>query len=117
MKKLLVLPVIAFGAVLAWVIGTRLSGEAMAVVVGAVCGITATIPVSIALIIASSQNWGREQPRQVGYDYRAQPPQVIVRAPQPTRFAPGHTPLLPSGAPGPNAPREFRMIGEENSDW
>ncbi len=117
MRKLLVLPVIAFGVALAVVVENRLSSEAMAVVVGAICGISASIPISIALIIASSQNWGRAQPPQGG---TPQPPQVhviVVQPPAqtlgPAQFAAGQTRLLPPGASDPNAPRNFKMIGEE----
>jgi hypothetical protein len=49
---------IVFSIVLGVVVASRLSPEAMAVVIGAVCGISASIPMSLGLAIAASQNWG-----------------------------------------------------------
>ncbi len=85
---------------------SHLSNEAAAVVVGAVCGISAAIPIVLALIaeLHRARTWGREP---------LPPPQVIVRAARPTRFALGNTPLLPSGAPDAGAPRDFKIIGDE----
>ncbi len=110
MRKGLILGVIAFGVVLAVVVGNRLSNEAMAVVVGAVCGISAAIPMSIALIIASSQNWGRAESQQTA----PQPPRILV---VPSQTPPPHTVVISSqeaqhllvsgGVANPNAPRDF----------
>lgn len=49
----LVLVGVAIAIALVISAGSRLSNEAMAVVIGALCGISASIPVSIGLIIAS----------------------------------------------------------------
>lgn len=67
----IVIAAIGFAGILTVLIGNRLSNEAMAVVVGAVCGISASIPVSIALVIAASRNWGREpgDTTQAGYNF------------------------------------------------
>jgi hypothetical protein len=123
MRNGIILAGIAFAVALAVIVGNRLSNEAMAVVVGAVCGISASIPVSIGLVIASSHNWGRsEGPREIGYDYGAhrytpQPPVVIVSPPQ--TQAPYGLPypqgqyVAPAIAPMLGAPREFKIIGEE----
>jgi hypothetical protein len=125
MRNGLILVGSAFAVALAVIIGNRLSNEAMAVVVGAVCGISASIPVSIALVIAASKNWGRsEEPREITYDYGAhryapQPPQIlVVSPPQPSQPPYGFTPgqyYLPPGAPEVGAPRDFKIIGDEFS--
>jgi hypothetical protein len=115
---------IAFAVALAAVVGNRLSHDALAVVVGALCGISATIPVTIGLVIAASRNWGRDEiPREIGYEYTTnryvphQPPVVIVAPPQPTHAAsytfPASPYLAPLNAPVLGAPREFKIIGEE----
>jgi len=115
---------IAFAVALAVIIGNRLSAEAMAVVVGAVCGISATIPVSLGLVIAASHHWGvREAPREIEYDYgtqryTAQPPMIIFAPPQAPAAPYGLTPqqyYLPPGAAdlGAAYPREFKIVGEE----
>jgi len=123
MRNGLILAGIAFAVALAVIVGNRLSNEAMAVVVGTVCGISASIPVSIALVIAASKNWGREErPREIGYDYEArryapQPPQILVVSPPQQPQSPYSFPqsqyYLPPGAPDVGAPRDFKIIGDE----
>jgi len=118
----IILAGIAFAIALAVIVGNRLSNEAMAVVVGTVCGISASIPVSIGLVIASSHNWGRrETPREIGYDYGAhqyapQPPVVIVSPPQPQM--PYGYPAQPYALPAPMntntiESRDFKIVGGE----
>ena len=115
---------IVFAAGLAYVVGNRLSPEAMAVVVGALCGISASIPVSIALFIAASRNWGhpavlpQEEVREYtprGY-VAPQPPMIVLAPPQPFQ-APNPFGVnqfyLPPHAPSEGAPREFKIIGDE----
>ena len=123
MRNGMILASIAFVVALAYIVGSRLSNEAIAVVVGAVCGIGASIPVSIALVIASSNNWGRrEEPSQpnYGYDprrYATQPQVLFVSAPQ-TQMPYGGYPQNPYYFPTPSPevalePREFKIIGGE----
>ena len=111
---------IVFAATLAYVVGNRLSNEAMAVVVGALCGISASIPVSIALFIAASRNWGRaevasrEETMEPPRTYAPQPPFVVIAPPQfnPAQFQPPQ--YFPT--PMPNnmlESRDFKIIGEE----
>lgn len=121
---------IVFAATLAYVVGNRLSSEAMAVVVGALCGISASVPVSVALYIAASKNWGRDDAVQsrdevreyTPHGYVAQQPPMIVLAPpqyNPAQYPPMPYPFpgsqlyLPPQAPTQGAPREFKIIGEE----
>ena len=124
MRNGLILAGIAFAVALAYFVGNRLSDQALAVVVGAVCGIGASIPVSIGLVIASGNNWGRQDaPREVSYDYgthryAAQPPVIIMSPPQsPMPYAPYGVPqnqyMHPPSAPTMGAPREFKIIGDD----
>lgn len=123
MRNGIILAGIAFAVALAVIVGNRLSNEAMAVVVGAVCGISASVPVSIALVIAASKNWGRsEEPREIGYDYAAhryapQPPQILLVSPPVQPQTPyglaQNQYYLPPSAPDVGAPREFKIIGDE----
>lgn len=123
MRNGIILAGIAFAVALAYLVGSRLSDEAMAVVVGAVCGISASIPVSIGLIIATSNHWGRrDAPREIGYDYGAQryaPQQPIFivsppQAPMPMPYGfPQNQYVVPPSVPALGAPREFKIIGEE----
>ncbi len=59
MRNVAVLAAMAFAVTLAIIVANRLSNEAMAVIVGAVCGISATIPISLGFAIAASRNWGQ----------------------------------------------------------
>ncbi len=127
MKNGIIIVGVTFAVALAYVVGSRLSDDALAVVVGTVCGISASIPVSIGLVIASSQNWGkRATPNEIGYDYGAhrfvpQQPMIIFAPPQnipgqpsmpmPYGYAPPY--VTPMNAPMLGAPREFKIIGEE----
>jgi hypothetical protein len=122
MRNGIILIGIAFAVALAAIVGNRLSNDALAVVVGATCGISASIPVTIGLVIAASRNWGRaESVREIGYDYGsnryAPPPPMVIFAPPPQAqlpygFPPGQY-IAPPSAPALSAPREFKIIGEE----
>ncbi len=109
-----------FSIALAVVVGNRLSNDALTVIVGVLCGLMASVPFSLALVVALKQNWGQPvmsreefQPRLYG----AQPPVILVSppptaVPQPYGIAPNQL-YLPPNAPVQGAPREFKIIGEE----
>ena len=113
---------IVFAATLAYIVGNRLSNEAMAVVVGALCGISASIPVSIALYIAASKNWGRaeklgEEPNDyASRAYVPQPPFVLFAPPlNPPQYPQTPPYYFPTPLRNDNAieSREFKIIGKE----
>jgi hypothetical protein len=115
MKNGIIFAGIVFAIALAVVIGNRLSNEALAVVVGAVCGISASIPVSIGLVIASANHWGRPA-QEDAPSPNAQPPVVIVNSPQPQMpygFQPNPY-YFPAAMPGGTIEsREFKIVGGE----
>lgn len=121
MRNGLILAAIAFAVALAVIVGNRLSNDALAVVVGTVCGISASIPVSIALIIAASRNWGRADAEREDASprYAAPPPVVVIAPPQqnpvayPYANAPLYLPPTLDAVPAPGSPREFKIVGEE----
>ncbi len=108
-----------FAVALAAVVGNRLSNDAMAVVVGAFCGLMASVPFTIALVIALKQNWGQPPAPRDDFGaqgYLRQPPVVVIAPPQQMSapYTAGAGPLyLPPSVPAPGAPREFKIIGEE----
>ncbi len=117
MKQFLSLLVIIFCVTLAVVIGNRMSSEAMAVVVGVVCGVAASIPVSILILLVSNRLGRQQEPAA-----RAQPmspyghayPPVVMIAP----FGQGYglqPPAMASPAYNlmPQQPRQFQIIGDE----
>ncbi len=123
MRIVAVLVAMAFAVTLTIVIANRLSNEAIAVIVGAVCGISATIPISLGFAIAAARNWGQREPPAPYEPYpqsRAPQPPVIVIAPPQSQASPygpyaaGQAPLyLSPNAPPPGAPRDFKIVGDE----
>lgn len=111
MKKLVALILIAFAVTLAVVIGNRMSTDAMAVVIGIVCGVGASIPTSLLIMAVTSRREAKEERGQAAF-----PPVVIVN--------PGHQvgqwpnyyppPTLPP-ALSQSGPRQFRVIGQEDA--
>ncbi len=113
---------------LAYSLGDRLSSQATVAVAGALCGITAGIPVSLALFIAANRDWGRIErlqeesapraltPRQRRRERAAQPRVVVINPPQsnPTHYPFQPNPIyLPPTTQALAAPREFKIIGDD----
>ncbi len=129
MRNGIVIIGMCFAVTLAIIVGNRLSNDAMAVAVGALCGISASIPVSVALVIAASRNWGRDdrqeeradrpaRPAPDVYPYRQPQPPVIVISPPAQNSAPFQYPNAPYYFPPPTDDasyngREFKIIGDE----
>ena len=125
MKNGFILVALVFAVTLAVVVGNRLSNDAMSVVVGSFCGLLATVPLTIALVVALKQNWGNAPEVRDEYASRPYPahpyaptqPQVLVISPPQQSPAPygfqSNQLYLPPNVPAPGAPREFKIIGEE----
>ncbi|MBI3536432.1 MAG: hypothetical protein HY070_02535 [Chloroflexi bacterium] len=119
MKNSFVIVALGFAVTLAIIVGNRLSNDAMTVIVGALCGLMATVPLTIALVIALRQNWGAPRASRDDFESRAyahQPPVVVISPPQqmgaPYGFQSNQL-YLPPNVPAPGAPRDFKIIGEE----
>ncbi len=104
---------VTFTAVLAVVIGKKMSTEAMAVVIGIVCGGVASIPTTalLTLLLTRRDRQKEEEPpvsRQGAY-----PPVVVIQggAPNTALWATGR--LLAGPGPGPLVQREFHVVGDE----
>lgn len=115
MKQVVVLLAALFMAVLAMVVGQRLSTEAMAVVVGVVCGVAASVPVSLGLLLVLGRLPGRVTDSSAEPERRRETPPVVVVTPgvaQPTWPGLGHGGLAawPFDRP-PLRERNFRIIG------
>jgi len=115
MKSSVVWGAIAFGVVLAIVIGLRLDQAALTAIVGVVFGVGASIPTGLLIVYIvrkrdSTDTFHRS--RSQNYAFGQAPPVVVV--------APPAVPQLPQPAPwsgGYSAPmtsqRQFAVIGEE----
>ena len=117
MRKSIVLLAIGFTVTLAAIVGTKMSPEALAVVIGVICGVSAGIPVSL-MILAASNRRDRpvEEPRYASPDgarYGSFPPVVVIQG-----STPANAPLLPPYYQGGqpmygSAPRPFHLVGED----
>lgn len=133
-----ILAVIIAAAVMAYQIGSRLSDEAIMTIVGVSCGIAASIPVSVGLLIALTRERSPyaveeyiepepepapyniyrpvmpQQPHMTGQSQVPQQPQIIVVAPpqQPLsqNYAPYGNYLLSPGQPALPAPMQERTF-------
>lgn len=116
MKSVMALCIVAFCAGLGVIVGQRMSSEAMAVVVGVVCGVLASIPTSVLLLVAMRARDRRSAQSQPAQQQPQTYPPVIVVSPGGQQ--------LPPPAQDPNTVdstwraldtprREFRVIGED----
>ena len=131
MRRLIAVAIVAGGVTLAVMIGQRMSTDAMAVVIGVVFGVAASIPTSLLIVAATrgqrdpsrhaahSQSWGPD-PKPL-----PAAPQIIVVSPPMQPGGHTTTPWLASGSGMPQlAPpqeaffvgdtsRRFKVVGED----
>jgi hypothetical protein len=130
------LGLIAFGITLAYYVSLRLSTDALDFAVGVMCGIVASLPISLGLLLALTRH--RDQPvddraweesnRVPGYSAaKPQMPQVIVLAPPQWQNAPGGAPFNYQSAGDPRYSnysaglsgdmlegRDWKIIGDDS---
>jgi hypothetical protein len=112
MKGTLIVVGAAFAVGLAVVIGTRMSADAMAMVVGVGCGMLASVPTSLLLVWAlgrRGQGNGAQVEAQPRYGLGAGYPPVVVVNPGPGYGMNGY------GLPAPGGARSFRVVGQEET--
>lgn len=80
MSRLFGLTILVVAVVLAVVVGQRMSTDAMAVAVGVVFGVAASIPTSLLLVAATRSR--RDEGYRVPRDELRPPPQIVVVQPQ-----------------------------------
>lgn len=114
MRKVMIVVSLAFAVTLAVVVGKRMSTEAMAVVVGVVCGVAAGLPMSMLMVLILNRRGENElRPyEQSGGRYGPYPPVVVIQGGTsvPNGLLP---PYYPSQAIGHEpVQRQFRLVGE-----
>ena len=125
MKRIVLLASLAFGFTLALLVAQRLSDQAMAVIVGSVIGVAASVPMTALVLWLMLRQRVPAHPPPSPPVSRYEPPireepriMVIQAQPYPTApvsaltsgmYAP---PAYNSGQP--RAPREFTIVGEED---
>jgi hypothetical protein len=110
---------LAFVIVLAAVVGFKMSAEAMAVVIGVVCGVAAAIPTSLLLLVVITRQDRQRMEQMEAMGRRAgqdgYPPVVVIQGGSPQALPPGaQAGYWPSPAPGPMSQRDFHVVGEED---
>jgi len=123
MRKVLGLAVIAAAVALAVIIGQRMSTDAMAVVIGVVVGVAASIPTSLLVVAATrGRRDERSAPHVPAYAPPPPPQIVVVGAGAPTGQAPWAT-YAQAGPPALMPPaslelgpvrRRYRVVGESD---
>jgi len=121
MKRTVVIVGAVFGVALAVLIGTRMSTDALGMLVGVVCGVLASLPTSLVLVWAllrrTRGSSGMEaQGGRYGVAGHNYPPVVVVN-PEPSYGLPGYGPPL-GGAhslPPAGSTRSFKVVGDEET--
>ena len=118
MKRFMFIAGIVFVVTIAVVMGTRMSPDALAVVIGIICGVLASIPTSAMLVWVMRQR-DKQVEMQMGQmrPLAGQYPPVVVVNGQGTNGYGGaySTSALTAGAPS-MGPRNFKVIGQENTE-
>lgn len=110
---------LAFVVVLAAVVGIKMSAEAMAVVIGVICGVAAAIPTSLLLLVVITRQERQRMEQMEAMGRRAgqegYPPVVVIQGGTQQALPPGaQAGFWPSPAPGPMAHRDFHVVGEDD---
>ena len=113
MKRGLLIIGVIFAIALAIVFGTRVSADALAVIVGVVLGIVASVPTTLlAIFILTRQRQGLDRGLPQAPQ---QPPVVIINATDKTALTPPSTPALSLPYPS-DAARKWTVIGDTETD-
>jgi hypothetical protein len=113
-----------FVIALAVVVAKQMSTEAMAVVVGIVCGVAAGIPTSLLLVVSLTRRDRRRldeleqqarRGRRYGDPLRDSPPVVVIQGGTPQALPPGSRGgYWPAANPAPPLRREFHVVGGDD---
>ncbi|MBI3734809.1 MAG: hypothetical protein HY259_15325 [Chloroflexi bacterium] len=125
MNRFIVLGVLGFSITLAVLIGQRLSDQAMAVVVGSVIGVAASMPMSAVVLWLTLRQSQLAQQNTVAarsdLTPREEQPRVIVVQPPvappalyPNSMNSYHAMPSPASLAYGRPPREFKVVGEED---
>jgi hypothetical protein len=115
MKRFALVVGSAFAIALAIVVGLRISPDAMAVIIGIICGVLASIPTSVVLVWVL-----RQRDRQLEAQYGATrmghyPPVVVVNGQGTNGYGLSAPPALMPSAAMPGG-LEFKVVGQENTE-
>jgi hypothetical protein len=114
LRQILVGLGVVFVIALAIVVGKQMSAEAMAVVVGVVCGVAAGIPTSVLLLVVFSRRDRQrlEEPHQ-SQRQRNYPPVVVIQGGSSQALPGQHAGYWPAPPTATSASRQFNVVGGE----
>lgn len=116
LKVFLGVVVVAFAVTLAAIIGQRLSDQAVSILAGAVCGVSASIPTSLLIVWVSRRQQQQETSQSNRQMQGVYPPVVVVQPPaQMSGGRPQQQAYLPPNLQ-PTA-REFTVVGGDVEEW
>jgi len=121
-KQVVVVLGLVFAVTLAVVVGKQMTTEAMAVVIGVVCGVAAGIPTSFLLLVMLTRREQRaqreEEARQAMRAPGSYPPVVVIQGgmAQP-QFSPPQAGYWPAPNSGPLVSRQFHVVGGNELGW
>lgn len=116
MRKYFMFAGIVFAISLAVVVGLRMSADAMAVIIGIMFGLLASVPTSVILVWVLRQ---RDKQLEAQFSqtrpFGQYPPVVVVNGQGTNGYGSSFSPPLPATA-GAAGPRNFKVIGQENTE-
>ncbi len=116
MRKFLFVAGIAFSITLAVVVGTRMSPDAMAVIIGIICGMLASIPTSVILVWVLRQR-EKQIEAQLGQTTSGHyPPIVVVNGQGIDGTGRSYIPPGLATHTTPPGARQFKVIGQEKTE-
>jgi hypothetical protein len=116
LREVVVLLGVTFVIALAVVVGSQMSAEALAVVVGIVCGAAAGIPgLILALVVLSRRERLREEDSRRHSARDQALPVVVIQGGAPQALPPGgQAGYWPAPQPGPPVSRQFHVVGGDD---
>ena len=115
MKRAILIMGVVFMITLAIVFGLRVSADALAVVIGVILGITASVPTTalvVYMLMRPRPNYQQQFPPQAAQ----QPPVVVINASDPARqLGAGPPPSWPTPGPTVQA-RKWTVIGDTDTE-
>lgn len=110
MKRLLLVMGICFSVTLAIVFGSRVSGDALAVIIGVILGVFSSVPTTLLFsYLLARQRPPQNPPPAMPY----QPPVIVVNAGD--KPGQSYSPGLPALAP-PEQGRKWTVIGDSDTN-
>lgn len=114
-KRVVILLVVVFAVTLAVVVGARLSSDAIAVLVGVIAGVAASIPTALLLMAVTRRREPR-RPEPYEEQQRMNPPVIVVAPGNAPQVLPQYAGMYAQQSPATQGRRKFRVMGYDEED-